>query len=290
MIYEEPRFLPGGDRYMLIEFGNEMNLEMNFIGQNLAGVIAEQKTKGVLETAPCFASTLIHYDPDQISFADLKQEMTRLINSLGSTEAIELDSRLFYFPAVYLDPWSDECVADYIEKINPNKTKDPDYIVELNKLKDLDQFVRVHSGTEYWVAALGFWPGLPFMMPLDPRCMLTAPKYNPPRTWTPKGTIGMGGASTAIYPEHLPGGYQVFARTPVPIWDTKKSFPQFENSICLFQPGDRVKFVPCSVEEFKEIERQVEDGSYNYNVVEYQRFSVRNYKQWVESIDTTKRF
>ena len=72
--------------------------------------------------------------------------------------------------------------------------------------------MRVHSGTEYWVASLGFWPGLPFMMALDPRCVLTAPKYNPPRTWTPQGTVGMGGASTAIYPVATPGGYQIFAR------------------------------------------------------------------------------
>ena len=110
--------------------------------------------------------------------------------------------------------------------------------------------MRVHSGTEYWVASLGFWPGLPFMMALDPRSRLTAPKYNPPRTWTPQGTIGMGGAATAIYPVATPGGYQIFARIPVPIWDTKRRFPEFEKSICLFQPGDRVKFVPCSVGEF----------------------------------------
>ena len=36
MIYEKPRYLPGGDRYMLIEFGNEMNLELNFMAQGLA--------------------------------------------------------------------------------------------------------------------------------------------------------------------------------------------------------------------------------------------------------------
>ena len=54
----------------------------------------------------------------------------------------------------------------------------------------------------------------------------------------------------------------VFARTPVPIWDTEKRFPQFENSICLFQPGDRVKFVPVSEEEFDFVEAQVEDGRY----------------------------
>jgi urea carboxylase len=289
MIYEEPKFLPGGDRYMLIEFGNEMNLEMNFLAQGLAGAITENRTKGVIETAPCFASMLIHYEPEQISFQDLKQEMTTLIGSLGSSDEIELDSRLFYFPTVYLDPWTKECIEDYCQKITPKKG-DPEFVAELNGLTDVDQLVRVHSGTEYWVAALGFWPGLPFMMPLDPRCMLTAPKYNPPRTWTPKGAVGMGGASTAIYPVDTPGGYQIFGRIPVPIWDTERRFPQFEESICLFRPGDRVKFVPCSVEEFEYVEAKVKEGTYVYNVVEYQKFSVRNYKTWLTHIDKNQRF
>ena len=274
---------------MLIEFGNEMNLELNFTGQGLAGAIAEQKTKGVIETAPCFASTLVHYEPEEISFADLKKEVTQILESLGPSDDLVLDSRLFCFPTVYLDPWTKECVEDYIEKI-AKKTPDPEFVAELNGLSDIQQLVRVHSGTEYWVASLGFWPGLPFMMPLDPRCKLTAPKYNPPRTWTPKGTVGMGGASTAIYPEHLPGGYQVLARIPVPIWDTKKSFSVFENSICLFQPGDRVRFVPCSVKEFEEIEKQVESGEYEYNLAEYQKFAVANYKSWISRLDVNRRF
>ncbi|WP_225769885.1 allophanate hydrolase subunit 1 [Inquilinus sp. Marseille-Q2685] len=289
MIYETPAFRPGGDRYMLIEFGNEMNLELNFMAQGLATAIAEQKTKGVIETAPCFASMLIHYEPDEISYADLSRELERLIAALGPSDDIELESRIFYFPTVYLDPWTRECVQDYIAKIAPKQT-DPEFVAELNGLSDVDQFVRVHSGTEYWVASLGFWPGLPFMMALDPRCKLTAPKYNPPRTWTPKGTVGMGGASTAIYPEHLPGGYQIFGRIPVPIWDPEKRFDVFADSICLFRPGDRVKFVPCTVEEFEEAERRVADGSYVYNLVEYQKFSVRQYKRWVGSLDLARRF
>ena len=289
MIYETPAFRPGGDRYMLIEFGNEMNLELNFMAQGLATAIAEQKTKGVIETAPCFASMLIHYEPDEISYADLSRELERLIAALGPSDDIELESRIFYFPTVYLDPWTRDCVQDYIAKIAPKQT-DPEFVAELNGLSDVQQFVRVHSGTEYWVASLGFWPGLPFMMALDPRCKLTAPKYNPPRTWTPKGTVGMGGASTAIYPEHLPGGYQIFGRIPVPIWDPEKRFDVFTDSICLFRPGDRVKFVPCTVEEFEEAERRVAEGSYVYNVVEYQKFSVRQYKRWVGSLDLARRF
>ena len=289
MIYEEPKFLPGGDRYMLIEFGNEMNLEVNFMAQGLAGAIVENNVKGVVETAPCFASMLIHYEPDDVSFEDLQKEMLSMIGSLGPSEDIELDSRLFLFPTVYLDPWTKAAVEDYCEKITP-KQPDPEFVAELNGLADVNQLVRVHSGTEYWVASLGFWPGLPFMMPLDPRCMLTAPKYNPPRTWTPQGTVGMGGASTAIYPVATPGGYQIFGRIPVPIWDTEKSFPEFENSICLFQPGDRVRFVPITVEEFEYVEKQVAEKTYVYNLVEYQKFSVRNYQAWVSSIDVNQRF
>lgn len=289
MIYPEPKFLPGGDRFVLIEFGNEMNLELNFMAQGLATAIFEQKTKGIIETAPCFASLLVHYDPDQIPFKELQKEMMLLIRALGPSDDIVLDSRLFYLPTMYRDPWTRACVEDYCAKIT-NKELDPEFIARINGLADADQFVRVHSGTEYWVASLGFWPGLPFMMALDPRCVITAPKYNPPRTWTPQGTVGMGGASTAIYPVATPGGYQIFGRTPVPIWDTEKRFPVFHNSIVLFRAGDRVKFVPIGKEEFDFIEAKVKEGTYLYNVVEYQKFSVRNYKAWVNILDKSKRF
>ena len=288
-VYESPTFKPGGDKYMFIEFGNLMDLEINFTAQNLAKAIQDNKIKGVYETAPCFASMLIHYNPDEIKFNDLKNEMKSLIKSLGPTDDIEINSRIFSFPTVYLDKWTKECIEDYSSKIT-KKTPDPEFITEINNLENTDQFVRVHSGTEYWVSSLGFWPGLPFMMPLDPRCKLTAPKYNPPRTWTPKGAIGMGGSSTSIYPDRLPGGYQIFGIIPVPIWDTQKSFSVFEESICLFKPGDRVKFVPTTYEEFDHVSSKVKDKSYDYNIIEYQKFSVKNYKTWLTTIDKTKRF
>ncbi len=288
-IYDAPKFLPAGDKYMLIEFGNVMNLELNFTAQNLAKAIASHKVKGVYETSPCFASMLVHYEPEEIKFNDLKNELKSLIDSLGPSDDIEINSRIFSFPTVYLDKWTKECVEDYSNKI-AKKKPDPEFITELNNLESTEQFVRVHSGTEYWVSAIGFWPGLPFMMALDPRCKLTAPKYNPPRTWTPKGTVGMGGASTSIYPDRLPGGYQIFGIIPVPIWDTKKSFPVFENNICLFQPGDRVKFIPTTYEEFDHVSKKVEEGTYDYNIIEYQKFSVKNYKKWLTTIDQTKRF
>jgi len=44
-IYDTPKFLPAGDKYMLIEFGNVMNLELNFTAQNLAKAIKDHKVK-----------------------------------------------------------------------------------------------------------------------------------------------------------------------------------------------------------------------------------------------------
>jgi urea carboxylase len=289
MIYSEPKFLPAGDRYLLIEFGNEMSLEVNFMAHGLAALVASEKPKGVIETAPAFASLLVHYEPEVISFAAVVDELRGLSRSLGPSDNLVLDSRLFYLPTAYLDPWSRQAYELYTERI-AKKTPDPQLIVERNGLTDEQQLVRIHAGTEYWVAAIGWWPGVPFMLALDPRCKLAVPRYNPPRVWTKKGTVGLGGSTTGIYPEDLPGGIQVFARIPVPIWDPKQRFPVFKDSICLLRPGDRVKFVPCTLEEFDHVERKVEEGTYQFNLIEYQKFSVPSYKSWVASLDPEQRF
>jgi allophanate hydrolase subunit 1 len=148
----------------------------------------------------------------------------------------------------------------------------------------------VHSGTEYWVAALGFWPGLGSLMPLDPRCRLAAPKYNPPRTWTPKGTVGMGGSVTCIYPDRTPGGYQIFGISPMPIWDPAQRLDAFRDSLALFRPGDRVRFVPVDREEHDAIAAKVEDGSYLHPEVGYQKFSIDAYRDWLAGLDPDRRF
>ncbi|MGZ5906353.1 MAG: hypothetical protein ACXWKQ_13470 [Reyranella sp.] len=55
MIYKKPVFKPGGDRYMLIEFGDELNLALNFTAHSLGDAIAQSGMKAVIESAPCFA-------------------------------------------------------------------------------------------------------------------------------------------------------------------------------------------------------------------------------------------
>lgn len=283
MIYEQPKFAPGGDRNIEVELGDEMSFDLNFLVHTLSRRVRESGLKGVIELIPELASLQVSYDPDLISYQDLLKEIAALRSLLGDLSQLELPSRIYYVPILYFDPWTRACVEDYCARLAQKKA-DPDLLVEVNGLRDRSHLRSVHSATEYWVAALGFWPGLCSLMPLDPRCRLTAPKYNPPRTWTPKGTIGLGGALTCIYPDQTPGGYQIFARTPMPIWDRQQRLKAFKSSLALFKAGDRVRFIPIEQGEYDEIAARVEDGSYEHEYVDYQKFSIRGYEAWLAEI------
>lgn len=289
MIYDEPRFLPGGDKFIEMELGDEMSFDCNFLVHSVAALVRQAKIKGIVELVPELATIMISYDGDQISFADVVREVGALRRSIGSLEDQELDSRLIYFPVLYVDPWTRACYDDYCVKI-AKKEWDPELLVRVNNLENVKQLIRVHSGCEYWVAALGFWPGLASHMPLDPRCVLTAPKYNPPRTWTPKQAIGVGGGLCAIYPDQTPGGYQIFARTPAPIWEPTQTLPAFKESLALFRPGDRVRFVPVDREEYDYVEQKVAEGTYQHVISDFQKFSIRRYHAWLRTIDPSERF
>lgn len=288
MIFEQPVFKPGGDRNLLMYLGDEMSFDMNFLVHSVARRIRDAQVDGLIELIPEMASILVSYDPNRIAYADLVKELSAIFGALGEMEGLELDSRVFYVPILYFDPWTADCIEDYRGNM-ADKEFDVELVIRLNELSGREQFIRVHSGTEYWVAALGFWPGLCSLLPLDPRSRMNAPKYNPPRTWTPKGTIGIGGAITCIYPDRTPGGYQIFARSPMPIWDRDQRLAAFKDSLALFLPGDRVRFVPIDRAEYDYIDNKVAEGTYKHPMVAYQKFSIRSYHAWLETIDPAER-
>ena len=52
MIFIEPVFNPGGDRFIEMELGNEMSFDLNFLVHSVSGLIRESKTKGIIEVVP----------------------------------------------------------------------------------------------------------------------------------------------------------------------------------------------------------------------------------------------
>ncbi|MCQ9148191.1 allophanate hydrolase subunit 1 [Ochrobactrum sp. BTU2] len=282
MLYETLHFSPGGDRAVEVELGDGMSFTLNFTVHRLVAAIREAQIPAIEDIIPELASLQINYDPDRISYESLIREIAAIYERIGSEVSGSLPSRLLTLPIHYYDEETTACIEDY-RKTYPEKQIDPDLLCELNGVEDRAALARRHSGTEYWVAALGFWPGLCSLLPLRPGSRITAPKYNPPRTWTPKGAVGIGGALCCIYPDRTPGGYQLIGRCPAPIYDGSQRLPAFRDSLALLRAGERVRFRPVSAEECAWIDAEVAAERYEHDVVEYQVFSVDQYLEWAKA-------
>lgn len=101
---------------------------------------------------------------------------------------------------------------------------------------DAEEGIARHAAGDYRVAMLGFAPGFPYLMGLDPA--LAMPRLATPRARIPAGSVGIGGGQTGVYPNAGPGGWRLLGRTPLRLFDPAAHPPT------LLAPGDRVRFVP----------------------------------------------
>jgi KipI family sensor histidine kinase inhibitor len=281
------RFLLAGDRYVLLELAQRMALADNLRAIRLADLLQEQNEPGIVETLPMFVSVLIHYDSTELSPQRLFDLVRSLWSGIAAEEDIVIPSRLIEIPVHYLDPWTRDCVADYRRSIGEIEDN-PAFVARINGLSDPDELVLRHSSTQHWVGGVGFTPGLPDLMPLDPRSALSVPKYNPPRLWTPVGAIGVGGGFTSIYTMRSPGGYYLIGRTPVSIYSLDTRLAPFRRRATLLAPADRVKFRTISHDEFVEIEAEIAASVYQYLVWDYELFSLSRYHSWLAEIEDAK--
>jgi urea carboxylase len=273
------RCLSAGDRFMLLEIAQRMSLADNLRAIRFADLLLEEKIEGVIETLPMFVSILVHYDSIVLSPQRLFDVVRSLWLETAGGEDIVIPSRLIEIPVHYLDPWTEECVEDYRRTIGKMENN-PEFVSRINGLSGPEELVLRHSSTQHWVGGVGFSPGLPDLMPLDPRSMLSVPKYNPPRLWTPQGAIGVGGGFTSIYTTRSPGGYYLIGRTPVAIYSLDTRLGPFRRKATLLAPADRVKFRRISRKEYEEIEAEMAAGAYQYLFWDYELFSLSRYQKW----------
>lgn len=262
-----------GDRFMLVELGEmELDLTLNFRVLGLNRALREAEMGGVIETIPALRSILIHYDSTKLAPADLIRQVDDRYAALPPVTNLTIPSRRMTLPMAFNDQWTRADIARYVQYIRkdaPNiiNGNNIEYAAIYNGLKDAEEFVAYVMATEWWNSANGFFPGLPFMYPLDPRYAVVIPKYNPTRPWTPEGAVGIAGPCLAIYPVPSPGGYQLLGRT-LPIYDPQQRNPAFTANPILMQPGDRVTFTRVGDDELIALREQVYAGSYVYQIEE----------------------
>ncbi|KFL37388.1 5-oxoprolinase subunit PxpB [Arenimonas donghaensis] len=100
---------------------------------------------------------------------------------------------------------------------------------------EVEAAISRHTAGDYRVAMLGFSPGFPYLLGLDPA--LAMPRLATPRPHVAAGSVGVGGSQTGAYPAAGPGGWRLLGRTPLRLFDPQRAEP------ALLAPGDHVRFV-----------------------------------------------
>lgn len=109
-------------------------------------------------------------------------------------------------------------------------------LAEVARLTGLSEreVVRAHTDTEWTVAFGGFAPGFGYLTGGDPR--LAVPRRTESRTRVPRGSVGLAGEFSGIYPRASPGGWQLIGRTDLEIWRVDRDPP------ALLRPGVLIRF------------------------------------------------
>ena len=277
-----------GERAVLVEYGEMVfDLALNFLVLAANDALGQQPPHGLVETAPGFRSMLVSYDPFALSSSELVDHLQAVHDALDPERGITIPSRLVHLPIAFDDSQTKAAVERYVHSIrsdapNAEGGTNIDYIVRYNGMRDRDELYETALATEHWTAFIGFFPGLPFMFPLDPRDAIFVPKYNPTRTWTPEGAVGIGGPCYAIYPVESAGGYQLIGRS-VPIYDVRARNEVFRENPLLLRAGDRVKFHRVTEEDLLQQFEDVHADTYRYRIDDA-TFDVGAFLEWAAGV------
>jgi len=279
-----------GDKYILIEYGPAiLDLNLRFRVHALMEWLKANHVDGLQELSPGVRSLQIHYESRTLPLAQLMDMLLRAEKELPPEESITVKSRIVHLPMAFEDSSVLEAVAKYMQSVRktaPYLPSNVEFMRRINGLDSIEQVRDIIFQTSYMVLGLGdVYLGAPCAVPVDPRHRLLTSKYNPARTFTPEGAVGIGGVYMCIYGMDSPGGYQLVGRT-VPIWNKFLKNPDFApGEPWLLRFFDQVRYYPVSEAELTEYRAAFREGTVRLNITE-EDFNLGDYNRFLASIDT----
>lgn len=225
---------PLGEDALLLRFEGVADDATNRRVHALARALQAQRPAWLRELVPAYASLALQVEADGRADRDAADPLAcarRWLEAQLSTDIPAVDASAQ--PAIDIPVCYGGSNGPDLEAVAAHAGIGPDEVVAR------------HADATYCVAMLGFAPGFPYLLGLDPA--LAMPRMDTPRTRVPAGSVGIGGAQTGIYPREGPGGWRLIGRTPVVLFDAARADPS------LLQPGQRVRFVPIEATEFERL-------------------------------------
>jgi inhibitor of KinA len=231
---QPPRIFPLGDSAATVEFGTEMSGPLSDAAMALAAYFEINQFPGFIEAVPAIASVTIYYDlfqaregcsRDMTAFEFVKKLVRNALKN--HTELPKLTSRIVEVPVSF----------------GSHDGPDLHFVAESSGLA-VEEVIRIFLSKDYRVYMLGFLPGFAYMGIVDER--IAVPRRNSPRLAVPKGSVGIAGKQTGIYPQESPGGWQIIGNTSLDLFSPDSASPS------LFNPGDTVRFVDVTAIQNRE--------------------------------------
>ncbi|WP_120511481.1 urea carboxylase [Photobacterium salinisoli] len=283
----EVTYRQAGDQYILLEYGpNVMELGLRLRIHALMEAIADVQPNGLLELSPGVRSLQLRYDSRILPQRSLMEYLLDLEDTLPPTDELKVRSRVVHLPMAFEDSATLEAVDKYRQSVRdtaPWLPNNVDFIQRINGLKEREHVKDVVYNARYLVLGLGdVYLGAPCAVPLDPRHRLLTSKYNPARTYTAEGTVGIGGVYMCIYGMDSPGGYQLVGRT-LPIWNKYLKNPQFaDGAPWLLRFFDQVCYYPVSEKELTEMRDQFRAGKLTIRIEE-DTFDLKSHQAFLDA-------
>jgi len=226
--------LPLGDHAITITFGNTIDENINQQALSFFNFLKDREMTGVKDVIPTYTSVTVVYDIMAIhkydktisAFDYIHHEIEKALQDVNEYKTET--GKIIQIPVCY----------DVILGIDLN---------EMAEQKDLsiEEIVQLHSSVTYRVYMIGFMPGFPYMGKVNDK--IATPRKNSPRKNVVGGSVGIADFQTGIYPFDSPGGWNIIGQTPMMMFNTSYI------ETCLLKPGDKVNFVPISLQEFKQL-------------------------------------
>lgn len=285
-----------GDRYILVEYGNDnMDLNLSYRVHRIIKMVETHKTVGILEMSQGVRSVLIEYDGYKVHQKKLVEILVAYEKEILFVNKWSVPSKVIKLPMAFEDSQTLAAVKRYQETIRSSAPWLPsniDFIAKINGMtrKDVQDLM---YAARFLVLGLGdVFLGAPCAVPLQGELTarrfplpLIGSKYNPSRTFTPNGCVGLGGMYMCIYTMESPGGYQLVGRT-IPIWD-KLSLGQHSTDAngkeqpWLLTPFDQIEFYPVSEEELDSMTEKLNNGKFKIDI-EDSVFDHKLYLEWIQ--------
>ena len=138
------RFLAAGDRGLVVEFGDTIDIAINNQVRALALTLEAARIPGLLALVPTYRSLGVQYDPVQLTSEELR---SRIEGALASLDPGQLPSpKIVRLPTCYGGEFG----------------PDLPFVAEHTKLSEAE-VIRLHSQTPYHVHMIGFTAGFAYL-------------------------------------------------------------------------------------------------------------------------------